>query len=191
MVLYDGRPPWNRGAPSRAHGILSKILTSHGDLAVKSHRTRCKFHFAENLREVWSRVSWLKFRKRQCTNDEVAWIRPDIGEGKVLLQGKEKDVTMQRTPMYEDLLLRRQTVCYTNISMKDKADLTLDIEQHRRNWAWKGGWPRGWKVRRKPWISQRSCWRRRRFVFSRLTSSTTSSTTIRLRSDDSLRPVIL
>lgn len=38
-----------RVAPSGAHGILSKILTSPGDLAARSesHRARCKFHFAE------------------------------------------------------------------------------------------------------------------------------------------------
>lgn len=97
---------------------------------------------------------------------------------------------MQQTPLYRDLLLRRQTVCCTNISTRDKGPHA----RYRMASEEPAGGETGRKARRKPWISRRSCRRRRRFVFSRLTSirltSTTSSTAIRLRPDDSLRPVM-
>lgn len=57
---------------------------------------------------------------------------------------------MQQTPLYRDLLLRRQTVCCTNISTRDKGPHA----RYRMASGEPGGDETGRKARRKPWISR-------------------------------------
>lgn len=115
-------------------------------------------------------------------DDEAAWSeRPDAVRGRLFCGEDRKTLRCSRR--------RRTGISFCDgrqfaalILARGIRDLALNTGWHPRNRV-------GARRDSKLWISRRSCRRRRRFVFSRLTSSTTFSTAIRLRPDDSLRRV--